>query len=300
MIPSSSDFYGDDVRWFVGTVISINDPKKLGRVRVRIHGLHPGSTEDVSEADLPWAQSLIPVTEGGSSGIGTTVGIKQQAQVFGIFLDGPNSQLPLVMGSIPKVEKRKAKKTGESTEANTEVAKDVPVESESIALTGQTNIEKAFNFFISKEGGEFTVQQACGLIGNFIVESSLTQPHDLNPTQPALSSKDQVIDPTTGEILAKGFGIAQWNPREAAGNRLGQLIQFCNERGYNYTELRPQLEFVKYELYTYPYLGLSQLRKAKTVREASLVVEKYYERPEPGSSAKRIAFALQTFENMEA
>ena len=71
MIPSSSDFYGDDVRWFVGTVISINDPKKLGRVRVRIHGLHPNNTEDVKESDLPWAQSLIPVTEGGSSGIGS-------------------------------------------------------------------------------------------------------------------------------------------------------------------------------------------------------------------------------------
>ena len=293
MIPSSSDFYGDDVRWFVGTVISINDPRKLGRVRVRIHGVHPDNTNDVKESDLPWAQSLIPVTEGGSSGIGTTVGIKEQAQVFGIFLDGPNSQLPLVMGSIPKVEKRASKRPGQSSATNTEVAKDVEVESEAIQLTGQTNIEKAFNFFISKEGGEFTVKEACGMIGNFIAESSLSQPHDINPTQPST-----VI---TADGTPEGsFGIAQWNPSDAAGNRLGQLIDFCNARNYNYRELRPQLEFVKWELYNFSYLGLAQLRKTKTIAEASQVFEKYYERPAPGSSKKRIAFAETVFETMEA
>lgn len=296
MIPSSSDFYGDDVRWFVGTVISINDPKKMGRVRVRIHGLHPINTDDVKESDLPWAQSLIPVTEGGSSGIGTTVGIKQQAQVFGIFLDGPNSQLPLVMGSIPKIEKKKVVKPGQSTETNTEVAKDVAVESEAITLTGQTNIEKAFNFFISKEGGEFTVEQACGIIGNFIAESSLSQPHDINPTQPST-----FVD---ADGTPEGsFGIAQWNPgSDNSGGRLGQLIDFCNERGYNYRELRPQLEFTKFELYTKPWLGLAELRKAKTVKEATVVFQDKFERPNAkfAHTSKRIAFAENVFETMEA
>ena len=102
MIPSSSQFYGDQTRWFVGRVININDPLEMGRIKVRIVGVH--DNPDIADGDLPWAQVIVPVTEGGSSGLGATTGIKEQAQVFGIFLDGVHSQLPLVVGSMPKFE----------------------------------------------------------------------------------------------------------------------------------------------------------------------------------------------------
>ena len=33
-------YYGDETRWFLGTVVNVNDPLELGRVLVRIYGIH--------------------------------------------------------------------------------------------------------------------------------------------------------------------------------------------------------------------------------------------------------------------
>ena len=274
MIPRTLDYYGDNNRWFIGTVISINDQNKLGRVKVRIHGIHPNDVNAVSEADLPFAQVLVPTTEGGSSGIGTVVGLKPGAQVFGIFLDGTNSQLPMIMGSISKVE-------GANVEDDD--------------LIGETNIEKAFNFFISKRGGEYTPEQACGMIGNFLKESINSPiPGDINPT---------AFNKTEGSR-----GIAQWNPQFEAGttnrkpeNRLTNLENFAAERGEDPLTLRPQLEFVKFELETVTWVGGAKLRKTKTVKDATNIFRQYYERPAVSDQDKkdRISFAENTFEEME-
>lgn len=103
-----NDFYGDETRWWVGVVESVNDPIKQGRVKVRIYGIHSASSEDIPISALPWAQVVAPVTQGGTSGLnGTPIGIQPYAQVFGIFLDGKHSQLPLVLGSIPRVDGEK-------------------------------------------------------------------------------------------------------------------------------------------------------------------------------------------------
>lgn len=103
-----NDFYGDETRWWVGVVESVNDPIKQGRIKVRIYGIHSASSEDIPISALPWAQVVAPVTQGGTSGLyGTPVGIQPYAQVFGIFLDGKHSQLPLVLGSIPRVDGEK-------------------------------------------------------------------------------------------------------------------------------------------------------------------------------------------------
>jgi hypothetical protein len=100
-----NDFYGDETRWWVGVVQSIDDPLEQGRVRVRIFGVHSASEDDIPNSARPWAQVVAPITHGGTSGInGTPVGIKPYAQAFGIFLDGKHSQLPLVLGSIPKID----------------------------------------------------------------------------------------------------------------------------------------------------------------------------------------------------
>ena len=107
MIPDThKHYYGDETRWFVGKVVQAHgDPEELGRIKVRIYGVHPDNQADAEVYDLPWASAVVPTTEGGSSGFCATVGLKEGAQVFGIFLDGKNSQLPLVLGSIPKNER---------------------------------------------------------------------------------------------------------------------------------------------------------------------------------------------------
>ena len=99
-----NNFYGDNTRWFVGDVKSVSDPLELGRIQVRVHGIHSDNQIDIPDANLPWAQTVVPITEGGTKGIGNNLGIKVGALVFGIFLDGMDSQLPLVLGSMPKYE----------------------------------------------------------------------------------------------------------------------------------------------------------------------------------------------------
>ena len=97
----NTEYYGDDARWFVGVVKAINDPDSLGRVRVRIFGLHTNRTDLIADTDLPWANVVMPVTHGGTSGLTPATGIQIGAQVFGMFMDGGHSQVPLVLGSIP-------------------------------------------------------------------------------------------------------------------------------------------------------------------------------------------------------
>jgi len=100
-----TDFYGDETRWFIGVVEDNNDPEQLGRVRVRIFGIHSPYLADIAVEDLPWATVLVSATEGGISGTGRSAnGINQGAYVFGIFLDGKQSQNPMIFGSIPKIE----------------------------------------------------------------------------------------------------------------------------------------------------------------------------------------------------
>lgn len=100
-----SNFYGDNVRWFVATVIDSTPPYGYeGRVRIRIHGTHNPSTLEIAQADLPWAQVMIPTTESGVSGLGLTPKLESSAVVFGFFMDGKESQVPIVLGSLPHIE----------------------------------------------------------------------------------------------------------------------------------------------------------------------------------------------------
>ena len=103
MIPSDFiEYYGDQTRWFLGEVVKVkDDPLKLGRVKVRVVGVHDDK-ELIKEDHLPWAQIVVPVTQGVHEGKGQYLGILVGTQVFGIFLDGQNSQLPMVIGTVPK------------------------------------------------------------------------------------------------------------------------------------------------------------------------------------------------------
>mgnify|MGYP007000257555 len=81
-----------------------------------------------------------------------------------------NSQLPLVIGSIPKIESF-ANQSGDADQTYPSLNKKSSLGNIDLDLDGTGNIEKAFNFFVSEEGGNYTMEQACGMIGNFCVES---------------------------------------------------------------------------------------------------------------------------------
>jgi hypothetical protein len=92
-----NDFAGYDFTWFIGEVEARNDPLKLGRVKVRCFGWHPKDRGVMPTADLPWAQTIQPVTAPPAAPTGLTNGV----WVFGFFMDGDKAQRPMIMGMIP-------------------------------------------------------------------------------------------------------------------------------------------------------------------------------------------------------
>ena len=88
--------------WFTGVVEDRQDPLQLGRVRVRIFGLHTDDTTKISTEDLPWANVMMSVNSASISGVGITpTGLVEGSWVAGFFADGENAQDPIIMGSLP-------------------------------------------------------------------------------------------------------------------------------------------------------------------------------------------------------
>ena len=71
------------------------------RYKVRIIGLHDQEEETVPSDQLPWANVMYPITAGGGqTNAAATPQIRQGMFVFGFFLDGPDQQVPVIMGIL--------------------------------------------------------------------------------------------------------------------------------------------------------------------------------------------------------
>ena len=71
------------------------------RYKVRIIGLHDQGEATLASDQLPWAQVMYPITAGGGQGeVYQTPGIRQGNFVFGFFMDGPDGQVPVIMGIL--------------------------------------------------------------------------------------------------------------------------------------------------------------------------------------------------------
>lgn len=83
----------------MGIVEDINDPKKLGRVKVRMINEY---SDKVDVEDIPWAMSMTPVTSASFLGIGVSpTGLQKGSRVVGFFMDGESKTKPIIMGSTP-------------------------------------------------------------------------------------------------------------------------------------------------------------------------------------------------------
>ena len=102
-----SNFMGrDGFQWFVGVVEDRQDPKKLGRVRVRCLGYYTENHGDLPTSDLPWAHPLNPITSATVSGVGQTpLGVVEGTWVVGFFHDGAEAHQPIIFGTLPGVPK---------------------------------------------------------------------------------------------------------------------------------------------------------------------------------------------------
>lgn len=97
--PSTSFIGNDDFKWWLGTVKNADDKDaKLGRVKVNILGYH---RPDEKPSNLPWAIVSGPTTSPGVHGAGSAgAQLKAGSFVIGFFLDYPDCQQPIVLGTL--------------------------------------------------------------------------------------------------------------------------------------------------------------------------------------------------------
>lgn len=131
-------------------------------------------------------------------------------------------------------------------------------------LVGNDNIEKAYRYLVGKG---LTGEQASGVIGNLMQESSVNPTAVQNSKTPA----------TTGytPVDGVGFGIAQWT----SGGRQQGLVDYANSDSANrdITDLSLQLDYLWYELEkNYPG-ALSSLQQQTDPVEAAIIFEDQYE-----------------------
>jgi Phage tail lysozyme len=141
---------------------------------------------------------------------------------------------------------------------------------ESQAAVGGSNAEIAYDYFVNKG---LTSYQAAGIVGNLEQESS--------------------VDPTVSQYGGgPGRGIAQWS----AGGRWDtdggdNAVWYAATQGQSVWTLDLQLEFIWYELTTFPSYGLGALRGSTDVASATVAFETDFEGCGECDQSNRIAFA---------
>ena len=258
-------FYGDTMRWFIGVVEETgSDKPRLGRVKVRLHGVH-GDASEISTADLPHAQVLVPTTEEGVSGFGANPNLMVGAQVFGMFLDGSTSQLPLVLGSIPKVEVPSREQV-DNIISNPISGALIRNTSQGIgaayfptvgSTAGISNLEITWNN-LSAYG--FPPIAVAAILGNFWVESDGDAFGDLDPRAHNKSSGAR--------------GLAQWEDTRLVG-----LEQFATDNSHHggFLTLRCQIEWIMVEL-AGEYKSAMGIKDMTNVADAAVFWQHRYEK----------------------
>ena len=89
----------DGFTWFMGVCEDRDDPKALGRIRVRCFGYHTDDLQKIPTQDLPWAHVIMPPT----AQVGAFHNIKPGEWVFGFFRDPEYFQEPVILGIMPGI-----------------------------------------------------------------------------------------------------------------------------------------------------------------------------------------------------
>ena len=72
---------------YFGVVEDRNDPLKIGRVRVRLFGLHTHIKQKIGSPDLPWCHVGMSSTTAGMGTLGNVHSLVEGTIVYGIFLN---------------------------------------------------------------------------------------------------------------------------------------------------------------------------------------------------------------------
>jgi len=144
--------------FFVGIVEDVQDPLQLGRVRVRVFGVHSESLSDIPTDSLPWAIPLMPATSASLSGIGHSgIGFLPGTMVFLFFQDGESRQQPVILGSahgIPTNKNPLSISTSETFVSSTNTQSQT---SEVKAVAGPNLVDTSGTPVVDSSGAPVTV-----------------------------------------------------------------------------------------------------------------------------------------------
>lgn len=159
--------------------------------------------------------------------------------------------------------------------------------------------KEMFDYFLN---AGYTPEGVAGLMGNLRAESALNPINLQNSGEKRIGMTDAeytvAVDSgaytkfTTDSI---GYGLAQWT----SSGRKAALLAFAKEKGKSIGDAGMQIEFIVHEMST-SYKNVEKvLKSAKTVKEASDVVVKKYERPANQSEGilnKRAEYGMSIYE----
>ena len=262
--PVPFEYYGDNVRWFIATVIDASPPFGFeGRVKIRIHGLHSEQTYLLPQQDLPWAQCVLPTTEGGVSGIGKSPKIQANSLVFGMFMDGNHSQTPIVLGSLPHLE-------FPTLIQNNQALEDIGDDSKPEGIFGKlASAFRPIDTGIENDNTESNPRKLRRVTRDKRVQHSVQFLLNLGYTE------NQAIAITSGLFISSRMVTGQTGIADFSNIRFSNLIAFSS----SFRKFTTQLEFVVFEL-----RGEKQNANIKILQTDSLegtnslpeIVTKYY------------------------
>ena len=108
-------------------------------------------------------------------------------------------------------------------------------------VSALSNEQIIYNFLREKIG--LNTAAACGVLANIEKESGF---------------RNDVLEYGYTWASGGGYGICQWtnSPRTSSTGRRTNLVNWCNQNGYDYTSLTGQLNYLKHELNTSYYYNL--------------------------------------------
>jgi hypothetical protein len=212
-------FFGLDKSYlFFGRVEDREDPLQLGRVRIRVFGIHPDDKTLVPTEDLPWAIPIVPITSALVGGVGTApVGILPDSIVVGFFADGIDRQIPMFFGVISGGTGHfAAGGDGASGSNNTDLTNLPPAQTSGSVVQKGTQCAK--NLLVAIPG--LKPHHAAAITGNLAAESGLRAVRE---------GSARVGPPWPRGTPGKGYGWAQWTNTSNGTGNLNSYLDFCSQ-----------------------------------------------------------------------
>ena len=249
------DFIGYNFTWFVGEVEERDDPLKVGRVKVRCFGWHSKDKEELPTKDLPWAQTIQPVTAPAAAPSGLTVGI----WVFGFFMDGDDAQRPMIMGQIPGY------RYNEDGTSESELPKAARVEYDSakaeiLKADLEENSKKTFDPQEVEDGGRTQEQQEADIKQEKEqIEAQIKNNANLESPQSKLRKQSRV----TGITLNPDQGTTWEEPEEPEDKKYPYVQTVASEPGFITETIHQVKEAEKDDSFVGPMPSVIEARQVR-------------------------------------